>query len=209
LYYEGYGLGEAGRLIVRAGGLTLESPFVDDDTLPQFKPTLLFGQVPRLRVKDTTGNIVFEVVQSRAIVKYLAAITGIAGKTPEESAEIEQFFEAVKDSNEVASSVWWKPERKALIAEIIKPDGPLRKECKKYDDILGKSSSGFLVGGNLSYADLLLFIFEEELSILLGGISEYKSLSTHQERIARIPSVHAYITDPTRVKSFYALPDLY
>jgi len=159
-------------------------------------------------VKDTTGNIVFEVVQSRAIVKYLATITGIAGKTPEESAQIEQFFEAVKDSNEVASSIWWNPERKALIAEIVKPDGRLRKECKKYDDLLAKSSSGFLVG-NLSYADLLLFIFEEESGILLGGISEYKNLSAHHERIAKIPSVHSYITDPTRVKSFYALPDVY
>jgi len=209
LYYEGYGLGEAGRLIVRAGELTLENSFVDDDTLPQFKPTLLFGQVPRLRVKDKDGNVVFEVVQSRAIVKYLATITGIAGKTPEESAAIEQFFEAIKDSNMAASSVWWEPERKTLVAEIVKPDGPIHKECKKYDDFLATSTYGFLVHNTLSYADLMLFIFEEESSILLGGISEYKNLTAHKEKIASIPSVKAYITDPTRVKSFYALPDVY
>jgi hypothetical protein len=52
------------RLIVRTAGFNLAQRFVDDDTLPSFKPELLFGQVPKLTVKDVEGKVVvFEVVQ--------------------------------------------------------------------------------------------------------------------------------------------------
>lgn len=69
----GYGLGELSRFTARAGGLTLVNEFVNDDTFPSYKPQLLFGQVPRLRVKDKDGKVVFEVVQvcsSAQLIEY-------------------------------------------------------------------------------------------------------------------------------------------
>jgi len=188
----------------------LVNEFVNDDTLPQYKPSLLFGQVPRLRVKDKGGNVVLELVQSRAIVKYLATITGIVGSTPEETAQIDQFFEGIRDSNEVASKVWWNGDRQSAIKEITKPDGPLHAHAKRYDDFLKKNSSGYIVLDKLTVADLLLFIFTEEATILLGdSVSAYKHLVAHKEKIASIPTVQAYVNDSARVKSFYAQPDLY
>jgi len=210
-YYEGFGWAEQSRLVIRAAGLKLENLFVDDDTLPQHKPQLLFGQVPRLRVKDKDGKVAFEIVQSRAIVKYLATITGFLGKTPEETAQIEQFYEAIRDSNEVPSKKWWSPDRKTLLAEVTKQDGPLHKECKKYDDFLQKNNTGYLVLNHLTLADLVLFIFSEEAIILLGeeSFSQHKHLAAHYHKIAAIPEVKAYINDSSRPKSFYAQPDLY
>jgi len=211
LYYEGYGVSEAARITAHAGGLTQVNEFVTDDTLPSYKPSLLFGQVPRLRVKDKAGTVVFEIVQSRAIAKYLANLTGLAGNNAEETAQIDQWYEAIRDSNEVASKVWWRNDRHTVITEVTKPDGPLHAHAKKYDEFLKKSSSGFLVLDKLTLADLVLFLFTEETAILLGGagFASYKHLIAHREKIASIPTVKAYVNDPKRVTSFYAQPDLY
>jgi hypothetical protein len=51
------------RIIVSYAGYKLALAFVDDDTFPSFKPQLLFGQVPRLTVKDAEGKAVFELAQ--------------------------------------------------------------------------------------------------------------------------------------------------
>jgi len=213
LYYEGTGYAELSRLIIRTAGFQLSQKFVDDDTFPSFKPSLLFGQVPKLSVKDAEGKVVFEIVQSRAIEKYLGTLGGLFGKTPEETAKIEQYTEAVRDALETPNKTWWESAtaRKDNMHKHVLPDGSVTKWCGRFEEALANNSSGFIVGNELTVADLAVYYFAEEMSHAYSGHvpSHYKHLAAHFAKVKAIPKVHEYISDPSRVKSFFSQPDLF
>lgn len=59
--------------------------------------------------------------------KYLGTITGVFGKTPEETAHIEQFSEAIRDALEPISKIWWScttaGERKEKVQTALAENG--------------------------------------------------------------------------------------
>eukprot|EP01102_Stenamoeba_stenopodia_P021721 TRINITY_DN8834_c0_g1_i1.p1 TRINITY_DN8834_c0_g1~~TRINITY_DN8834_c0_g1_i1.p1 ORF type:complete len:225 (-),score=67.73 TRINITY_DN8834_c0_g1_i1:144-818(-) len=209
LYYEGQGLGELPRNLIRVGGLNLKNEFVDDDSLKALKPQLAFGQVPRLTVTNKNGDKVFEVVQSRAIVHYLANLVKYYGSSFEEAALVDQFYEGVRDANEGISRAWWGDNRDKDTAAYL-ASGKLNDSLSRYENFLSKSTSGFLVGNSPSFADIALFTFIEDYEILNKSEIDpkYENLRKLKEKVANLPGIKENLADPNRLKSFYAMPEI-
>jgi len=98
--------------------------------------------VPRLTVTNKNGDKVFEVVQSRAIVHYLANLVKYYGSSFEEAALVDQFYEGwfhlhlsfllrlhrllvltnntgIRDAGEGISRAWWGSNREKDTAEYL------------------------------------------------------------------------------------------
>jgi len=208
LYYQGRALGELPRFIARAGKLKLVNDFITDDTFHQIRESLLFGQIPRLNVTNEAGELVVELVQSRAIARYLATLTNFAGKTPEENAEIDQMYEGIQSINEELGRAWWSENRRFEVNEFLR-GGKLQESLQKFDDIVSCNEAGVLAGKGMSWADFSLFIFLEDVLVLAGedSISTHTNLIELMEKIKALPNVKEYLEDPDRPKSYYEMPE--
>lgn len=58
------------------------------------------------------------------MVKYIATVAGLYGKTPEETATIEQYVEAVRDAADGVARHWWSSTgRTQEIPKLIEQGG--------------------------------------------------------------------------------------
>jgi glutathione S-transferase len=84
------------RWVLAAGGIAFEnvclSTHKEFTDLRDVEEKLLFGQMPLLEIDG------LELVQSQAMVRYVAAKTGLAGKTPAEVALVDMTAEFIRDA---------------------------------------------------------------------------------------------------------------
>ncbi len=162
-----------------------------------------FGQVPRLLVKDGE-TVVADLVQSRAIARYLGRTFGLYQGTDLELAQQDQWIDAVSDVRDVVSKAVYSPEKEKLIAELkTNTENHLHFLLNIFNKAVeGKS---FLVGDKLSIADLWLFCTMEEYieNLKIVDTEKYAHLVTFVNKIKEHPNLKAYITSESRPKSFY------
>eukprot|EP00439_Symbiodinium_sp_Y106_P062643 s5824_g9.t1 len=145
-------------------------------TSPEFreklKPTLIFGRLPLLRTLKGT-----ELVQSKAILRYVANVCGLAGKGEDERASCDMLHEMLQTEGKVdgAALAALQPDRVTALGtadmkaisrrEFLDFDSTQKTVAalKCWSDLLEKSS-GWLLGslagkrpGSVSYVDLALY----------------------------------------------------
>ncbi|KAK6049202.1 hypothetical protein COOONC_13293 [Cooperia oncophora] len=150
-----------------------------------------FGQVPAL---DVDGKI---LPQSFAINRYLARQFGYAGKNAFEEAMVDAFADQYGDFYKEATpylyAVWGfkKGDVNALEKDVFIPARD--KYFTLMTKFLKKSSSGFLVGDSVTWADLQLAelaSFTEKYPTLYNGYPEVKA---HSDKIRSIPAIKKWI----------------
>jgi glutathione S-transferase len=152
---------------------------------------LAFGQLPLLEIDG------LRLVQSQAIVRYVARRGGLAGSDDAESATIDMVAEAVRDA------------RSGLTAYPFSIDGPAHAaECRA--KLLGKQlpyleaalrrGGGTVVPSGLSYADVLIAEMLEGYIGLLGHglIDELPWLKALRDRVLALDGVAKYLTSDRR-----------
>lgn len=172
--------------------------------------------MPVLEVQGT------EISQSASIVRFLAEKTGLAGANGADRIRCDVLFETHKDLF-VAHGVWGKSFNvEALRAGPTKDEPVLHFRetanrgdytafqkaavaLKTFEDILQASSSGWLVGANLTYVDLALW---QKLTDLgqprnLGpGWADklgFPLLAKHVLRINAIPELASFVYSGRRM----------
>ncbi|XP_043530344.1 hematopoietic prostaglandin D synthase-like isoform X2 [Chiloscyllium plagiosum] len=90
-YFKIRGRAETARYIFAYSGINYEDNTVDIMDWPDVKQSLLFRQIPILKVDKT------EINQSTAIARYLARETGLAGKTNLEQAQVDAIVDTIND----------------------------------------------------------------------------------------------------------------
>lgn len=95
------------------------------------------------------------LVQSRAICRYLANKFNLAGKTDLEKAKVDEIVDQINDEMDLLGRVNMDihdPEEKIKEFErILTQVVPLN--LKYFENILSNSTSGFLVGNELTWAE--------------------------------------------------------
>merc|ERR1711915_578626 len=74
-YFNGRGRAETSRLVLAYAGVSYEDERITGDQLAALKPTLAYGQLPKLEYKGES------IYQSVSIARFLAREFGIAGET--------------------------------------------------------------------------------------------------------------------------------
>ncbi|XP_056421701.1 glutathione S-transferase alpha-4-like [Hyla sarda] len=190
-YFNGRGKMESIRWLLATAGVEFEEEFLE--TREQYEAllhdgALLFQQVPMVEIDG------MKLVQTKAILQYIAAKHNLYGKDLTERALIDMYVEGTTDLMEI---IIWYP----FIEPELK-EGHLNKIQEKaknryfpvYEKILRDHGEKYLVGNRLSWADVHLLeailMVEEKCADIL---THFPLLKVFKTRISEIPTIKAFL----------------
>uniref|UniRef100_A0A8C5ML19 Glutathione S-transferase n=1 Tax=Leptobrachium leishanense TaxID=445787 RepID=A0A8C5ML19_9ANUR len=188
-YFNGRGKMESIRWLLAAAGVEFEEEFME--TKAQFKKlledgSLLFQQVPMVEIDG------MKLVQTRAIMNYIATKYNLKGKDLNESVLIDMYVEGIIDLMSFIIAMPFQPDdSKAKQKDLIK-----NRAVNRYLPVYEKALEGhdFLVGSQLSIADVhlleaLLMVEEVQDDIL----SLFPRLQAFKQRTSEIPTLKKFL----------------
>lgn len=160
------------------------------------KSTYLFGQLPVLEIDGKP------LYQSYAIIQYLAKQFGLAGKTPLDEARACMVAHCIEDG---LYYPW------ALVKQLAPDEEKEGQFLARYaneqlpqflnnlEKILSENngSDKFFVGDELTYADLVVVAFFEEIYNLLGvqvDLDKHPKLAELKSRVESIPAIADFLS---------------
>uniref|UniRef100_A0A8B9TZJ1 glutathione transferase n=1 Tax=Anas zonorhyncha TaxID=75864 RepID=A0A8B9TZJ1_9AVES len=152
-YVNARGRMEPIRWLLAAAGVEFEEAFLetkDDLKKLQTNGDLLFQQVPMVEIDG------MKMVQTRAILNYIAGKYNLYGKDLKERALIDMYVEGLADLNELISSNFFQPadKKEEHLATVM--DKAATRYFPVYEKVLKGHGQDFLVGNKLSRADVQL-----------------------------------------------------
>ncbi|CAH1639318.1 unnamed protein product [Spodoptera littoralis] len=188
-YFNGKGLGEPIRLLLAYGGEDFEDHRVSPKDWPEYKKNTVFGQMPNL---DIDGK---KYAQSIAICRYLGNKYGLAGDTPEEALEIDQFVDLLVDFRLKAAIVTYEKDEKLKeqrYEEYSKDVFP--EQLDRFNDIIEKNNGHYALG-KLTWADFVFAGFFDSIKFIVRIPDLEKKYPAFQrviDHVYSIPKVKAY-----------------
>ncbi|XP_001108174.3 glutathione S-transferase A5 isoform X1 [Macaca mulatta] len=179
------------RWLLAAAGVEFEEKFLESaEDLDKLRNdgSLLFQQVPMVEIDG------MKLVQTRAILNYIASKYNLYGKDIKERALIDMYTEGIVDLTEmVLLLITCQPEERdaktALVKEKIQ-----NRYFPAFEKVLKSHGQDYLVGNKLSRADIhlveLLYYVEELDSSLISSFPLLKALKT---RISNLPTVKKFL----------------
>uniref|UniRef100_A0A8C3GR15 glutathione transferase n=1 Tax=Cairina moschata TaxID=8855 RepID=A0A8C3GR15_CAIMO len=190
-YINGRGRMEPVRWLLAAAGVEFEENFVE--TKEQLEKLikggdLLFQQVPMVEIDG------MKMVQTRAILSYIAGKYNLYGKDLKERALIDMYVEGITDLMQMVMMFPFTPaEAKAKNLASIE-----EKATKRYfpvfEKILKQHGQDFLVGNRLSWADVQLLeailAVEEKVPAVLSGFPQLQAFKT---KMSNVPTIKKFL----------------
>jgi len=185
--------GESARLLLAYHGAKFEDIRVSPENWPALKPKMPMGQMPVLEVD---GKM---LCQSTAIARYLAREFGLAGKTNWDMAKADMLVDGIFDMWGSLRSVYMplmQGDTEAVKEQWEKfKTEHLNPFLERYHKFFAASKSGWLVGEELTWADIVVAEF---LSVLQDGFSadalkDHNDLKQFVEKVQNLPQLKTYI----------------
>ncbi|XP_065586901.1 glutathione S-transferase-like [Cyrtonyx montezumae] len=179
------------RWLLAAAGVEFEEKFMETKADFQKLRTdgfLLFQQVPMVEIDG------MKMVQSRAILNYIAAKYNLYGKDLKERALIDMYVEGMADLNELIMYHEFKSvdEKKKELPNIL--DKATNRYFPVFEKVLKDHGHDFLVGNKLSRADVSLLetiLLVEELKP--DVLAKFPLLQSFKARTSNIPSIKKFL----------------
>ncbi|XP_069830625.1 glutathione S-transferase 3-like [Dendropsophus ebraccatus] len=190
-YFYGRGRMESIRWLLAAAGVEFEEEYLE--TREQYEAllrdgALLFQQVPMVEIDG------MKLVQTKAILQYIAAKYNLYGKDLKKRALIDMYVGGTSDLMEL---ILWYP-----FIEPEQKEEHLNKTVEKaknryfpvYEKILRDHGEKYLVGNLFSWADVhlletILLVEEKSADIL----TTFPLLKAFKARISEIPTIKAFL----------------
>jgi glutathione S-transferase len=197
-YVKGYGLAEQARWLLAAtvGGAWENVGFETHQQFLKLKEEdgkLLFHQVPLLEIDGRC------LVQSQAIVRYLARRGGLTGQTEDEVVLVDMVCENIKDLRRPIDATPWAQDKESVVKSANELVGTYFPHL---DKLLAENKGQFVTSG-LSVADILLC--EAVHGLVVDGklVSEdvlvkYPNVSVAYKRVVAMPEIANYLRSDKR-----------
>jgi len=169
-------------------------PFVDDrfkrEDWARLKPTFKYGQVPVLYVDGK------ELAQSNTIMRFLGRKFKMTGADEWESARCDEFVDSMNDLSaewqkfHFAADAAKKEEAKTALVSTHIP-----KYLGKFNELQPESGGNFLVGKNVTWADVHAACMLTKLEDTVGAdvLDSYPNLKKVKNTVYTIPEIKAYL----------------
>ncbi|XP_057556123.1 glutathione S-transferase A2-like [Hippopotamus amphibius kiboko] len=190
-YFNGRGRMESIRWLLAAAGVEFEEKLIETpEYVDKLKNdgSLMFQQV---RMVEVDG---MKLVQSRAILNYLATNYDLYGKSMKERVLVDMYSEGVADLGEMIMLLPMCPldQNDAKMAQI--KERTTNCYLPAFEKVLKGHGQDYLVGNKLSRADIqlveLLYYVEELDPSLLANFPLLKALKT---RVSSLPAVKKFL----------------
>ncbi|XP_003732734.1 glutathione S-transferase A1 [Callithrix jacchus] len=190
-YFNARGRMESTRWLLAAAGVEFEEKLIKSpEELDKLRNDgyLMFQQVPMVEIDG------MKLVQSRAILNYIASKYNLYGKDIKERALIDMYIEGMADLYEMILLLpFCKPEEKDTKIAMIK-EKTKNRYFPAFEKVLKSHGQDYLVGNKLSRADIhlveLLYYVEEVDPSLISSFPLLKALKT---RISNLPTVKKFL----------------
>lgn len=199
-YFDGRGRMEPIRWLLAAAGVEFEEQFLktrDDLARLRNDGSLMFQQVPMVEIDG------MKLVQTRAILNYIATKYNLYGKDMKERALIDMYAEGVADLDDIVLQYPYIPpgEKEGSLAKI--KDKARNRYFPAYEKVLKSHGQDYLVGNRLSRADVylvqVLYHVEELDPSALANFPLLKALRT---RVSSLPTVKKFLQPGSQRKPF-------
>jgi glutathione S-transferase len=152
---------------------------------PKIKRTTTFGQLPVFKDGD------FELVQSNAILRYLARKHGLYGSNDKEASLIDMINDQQEDVRSAYVRMIYNnyDEGKAPFIASLATSLPL------FEKVLTSNNGGqgFFVGSKISFVDYTVFDLLDNLQTLSPGVLDaYPHLKSFHARMSARPPIASY-----------------
>ncbi|XP_068926696.1 glutathione S-transferase-like [Petaurus breviceps papuanus] len=190
-YFNGRGRMESVRWLLAAAGVEYEEVLFK--TAEEFENlikggNLMYQQVPMVEMDG------MYMVQTRAILKYIAAKYDLYGKDLKERALIDMYVEGMRDLNDMIMFFPFSlPEEKQKNLNYIL-ERATERFFPVYEKALKDHGNNYLVGNQLSWADvqlLELILMVEELKS--GILSAFPKLQEFKVRVSQLPRIQKFL----------------
>ncbi|XP_046572515.1 glutathione S-transferase A4-like [Haliotis rubra] len=195
-YFDGRGKGAIVRLTLAACGIKFtEELLTEREQIEKWRSDglLLFSQVPMLEIDG------LRLVQTGAIVRYIADKEGLLGSSHEETARINELFEGSRDFMSAFYPAVFVDIKEVLEKASAKS---LPRYLPIFDKVLKKNGTGFLVGDSVTLADIGLL--EPVLMTIdyygLEALKDYPSLQEFHKKVTSLPNMAEFLAGPQRRK---------
>ncbi|XP_067850574.1 hematopoietic prostaglandin D synthase-like [Heptranchias perlo] len=184
-YFKLRGRAETARYIFAYSGIKYEDDTIERSDWANLKQTLLFKQLPILRVDA------IEINQSTAIGRYLARETGLAGKSNLEQAQVDAIVDTINDFMNLFP--WTERDqdvKQKRTKDILANNVPTLLEglCK----LLGDRT--WFVGDSVTWADFHWAVCSITLTNLNSDIlHNYPKMLALKERVEALPRIASWI----------------
>ncbi|KAL7678119.1 hypothetical protein ACOME3_004348 [Neoechinorhynchus agilis] len=192
-YFKARGRAEITRLILAAAGVKYNDNQIAHEAWVTLKPKTPLGQLPVVELDE--NNII--IPQSLAIARYFARKHGLAGDHDLESAMIDSVVDTALDGNIVCLPILYRLQGAAKekatekFTEETMPQ-TLQRLCK-LKDMFG--TEGYMVGNALSWADLYVFDFLQNIELFDPSVYEkYPKLAVVRDSVLANKDVVDYVT---------------
>ncbi|KAM8953889.1 glutathione S-transferase 3-like [Pelodytes ibericus] len=188
-YFNGRGRMEAVRWLLAAAGVEFEEVFLE--TREQYERllkdgSLLFQQVPLVEIDG------MKLVQTRAILQYIAAKYNLYGKDLKERVLIDMYVDGTVDLLLVVFAQYMLPEADRIKQRELIKEKAINRYFPVYEKIL--EDQDYLVGNQFSWADVQLLATMLMVEEVHGDIlSLFPRLQAFKERTSEIPTIQKFL----------------
>ncbi|XP_003215487.1 glutathione S-transferase A2 [Anolis carolinensis] len=192
-YMNTRGRMETIRWLLATAGVEFEEPMIKSKAdLEKLRKdgVLLFQQVPMVEIDG------MKLVQTRAILNYIAEKYNLYGKDIKQKALIDMYGEGAYDLGEMIMMLPWKctdpKEREKEATALI--EKATDRYFPAFEKVLKDHGQDFLVGNQLSRADiqvLEVILATEEMKA--DVLSKFPLLQAFKARISNIPNIKKFL----------------
>ncbi|XP_078398028.1 glutathione S-transferase alpha-4-like [Cetorhinus maximus] len=189
-YFNGRGKMESIRWLLAAAGIEFEEEYLE--TREQYEKllkdgALLYEQVPMVEIDG------MKLVQTNAIMNYIAAKYNLYGKDIQERALIDMYAEGARDLMLLVMRHIFLPSAEKDGNLILIINKAKNRYFPAFEKILSQQN-GYLVGDQLSVADLnlleLILMIEENAPLILA---DFPQLQRFKLKISSIPRIQKFL----------------
>ncbi|NXQ89407.1 GSTA3 transferase, partial [Nyctibius grandis] len=190
-YFNGRGRMESIRWLLAAAGVEFQEIFFE--SREQYEKlikdgVLMFQQVPLVEIDG------MKMVQTRAILSYIAGKYNLYGKDLKERALIDMYVEGITDLMQmILMFPFSPPEAKEKTLDSIK-ERATNRYFPVFEKVLKQHGQDFLVGNKFSWADVQLI--EAILAVeenIPGVLSEFPLLQAFKIRMSNMPTIKKFL----------------
>ncbi|XP_021946626.1 glutathione S-transferase 1 [Folsomia candida] len=193
-YFNMRGRGEDIRLLFAAAGVKFTDERISNEDWPGVKDGTPWGQLPTLEINSATTRQT--LAQSVAICRYIARKFSLTGANEWEAAKCDEYVDAVVDLFAEWVKFVFEPDadKKAKAKEaFVKVHMPAK--LKKLNMLKNENGGNFLVGKNLTWADIFIADKLERLETSVGPkvLDGYPHLRKLKEAVFNVDKIRAYL----------------
>ncbi|XP_072187369.1 glutathione S-transferase [Excalfactoria chinensis] len=190
-YTSSRGRMESIRWLLAAAGVEFEERFIEKkEDFQKLKSdgSLLFQQVPMVEIDG------MKMVQTRAILNYIAGKYNLYGKDLKERALIDMYVEGLADLYELILTNIFQPadKKEEHLANAL--DKAANRYFPVFEKVLKDHGHDFLVGNKLSRADVSLLetiLVVEECKP--DALAKFPLLQSFKARVSNIPNIKKFL----------------